>query len=247
MNVLGRRAPPPQPGPSQGAAPPRSPAWRPARAAAPTAGDGSQAGGPRSSASRARVNRRAALLQAPSRSPSARAALRSPPPTHTRPPAAVRLGVGAIPPSPTAFPSPGPHSPPLRRSPHLPQQLSLPDWPSRDLTPISQSPPLAGPRLTSERLAAAWGRAQERRAEGVSAPPTPSFNRAGYLSGPLCARAEHSKGRVLLRGCCFVSSPLLPRLLWLVNFAPEGRRKTHIPSGVSKCVPAERSWVFDLT
>lgn len=93
--------------------------------------------------------------------------------THTRPPAAARLGVAAIPPSPTAFPSPGPHSPPLRRSPHLPQLLSLPDWPSRDLMPISQSPPLAGPRLTSERLAAAWGRAQERRAEGVSALPPP--------------------------------------------------------------------------
>lgn len=28
--------------------------------------------------------------------------------THTRPPAAARLGVAAIPPSPTAFPSPGP-------------------------------------------------------------------------------------------------------------------------------------------
>lgn len=140
------------------------------------------------------MNRRAALLRLPParRLPAPRSGLLPDP--HTAPRRHQARG-GSNSPSPTAFPRPVPHSPPLRRSQHLLQQLSLPDWPSRDLMPISQSPPLAGPKMTNERLAAAWGRAQERRAEGVSASP-PKTAPATFPG--LCAHA-----RSTVKGVCF--------------------------------------------
>lgn len=198
MNVLGRRAPRPQPGPSEGehrrdprlAAGARGctdgggwePGRRPAEPSEPGAGEA--AGCPPLRAAAASLP----LAVLPRRAPVSALA-------RTRPPAAVQLGVAAVPRRPRQplfAPRPGPHSPPRRRSQHLPGRLSLPDWPSRDLMPISQSPPLAGPRLTSEQLAAAWGAGSGGRAEGVSASPASG---AGYLSGSVCARAEHSKGR----------------------------------------------------
>lgn len=140
-----------------------APQLGPSEGATPTAGDGSQAGGPRSSASQAPATQRAVLRSGLLRPPS--------PPQSTAPlPAAVQLRVVAIPHLSNRFSAPRPPLTSAAKQPSPTQLLSLSDWLSRDLMPISQSPPLARPRLTSERLAAVRRRAQERRAEGVSAP-----------------------------------------------------------------------------
>lgn len=93
-------------------------------------------------------------------------------------------GGSHCPPRQPLFHVPAPTHLSAAQQPSPSQLLSLPDWLSRDLMPISQSPPLARPRLASERLAAAQGRAQERRAEGVSAP------RQGRLPFPVSVRTR---------------------------------------------------------
>lgn len=174
LDARGHPAPCPSPGAGEGAT--------------PTAGDGNQAGGgPRSSAGQARAGGRAVGLL-PARGsrglrPTHRPPALLPVPSLVRNAATLQLRVVAIPHLANRFSDPGPHSPQLRSSPHLPSDSSLPDWLSRDLMPISQSPPLARPTLTNERLAGARGRAQERRGPkacllpGQSGLPFPVFVR----------------------------------------------------------------------
>lgn len=170
----------PQPGPSEGAS--------------PTAGDGSQAGGRRSSAGQARASRRAALRSGlprpPSRLPASCAA-----------PAAAQLPVVATAHLANRFSTSGPPLTSAAQQPSPSQLLSLPDWLSRDLMPISQSPPLSRPRLASERLAAAPGAGSGAAGRRRVCSPT----RPATFPG-LCAHA-----RAPVRGVCFLVYRALSR------------------------------------